>query len=205
MELKYKDIREACHKLKAIQWSLDNEYEENGGEVTESTMEKEEMIDTIRYMLENGGTTELARLMSSVKSEIERYDDEMKFLKRKQARKENFQEDILECINIALRVMKEDKVKDDLGYSFAQHVKSSTKPDTKLIRELFYDDVERVIRESGVCPDHITFTLSAACTLLKPGEDMPDYFVTTSRDRATFRAPRKTQKSKDEFTTNGFE
>lgn len=205
---RYKDIREACYRLKALQWSLDNEYEENEGEVTESTMEKEEMIEAIVYMLENGGTTELARLLNSVKAEIEQNKNEQEFLKRKQKRKEDFQEDILECVNIALKSLKEDKVKDDLGYSFTQHVASSTKPDTKLIREMFYKDVEKAIREAKVCPDHITFTLSASSSLLKKGEEMPDYFVTTTRDRATFRKPverKKKDEKKDEFSTNEFE
>lgn len=206
MELKYKDIRDAIYRLKAVQFALNNEYEENGGEVTESTISKEEMIDTIKYMLENGGTDKLARLLNSVKSDIEQYKDEQAFLKRQQVKCENFQEDILECTDIALRALGKDKMKGDFGYSFSQHVSSSTKPDQKLIRELFYKDVERAIREANVCPEHITFTLSASSSLLKEGEEMPDYFTTTSRSRATFRKPiKKEDNTPEEFTINDFE
>lgn len=203
---RYKDIREALYKLKYLQFALNNEYEQNEGEVTDSTMEKEEMISTIRYMLENGGVDQLARLLNSVKSDIDQYKEEQKFLKRQQEKQENFQEDILECINIAMEELGEEKVKGDFGYSFAQHISSSTKPDTKLIKELFYKDVEKAIREARVCPDHITFTLSASSTLLKEGEDMPDYFTTTSRARATYRKPlKKEDNTKEEFTINDFE
>jgi hypothetical protein len=203
---RYKDIREALYKLKYLQFALNNEYEQNEGEVTDSTMEKEEMISTIRYMLENGGVDQLARLLNSVKADIDQYKEEQKFLKRQQEKQENFQEDILECINIAMEELGEEKVKGDFGYSFAQHVSSSTKPDTKLIKELFYKDVEKAIREARVCPDHITFTLSASSTLLKEGEDMPDYFTTTSRARATYRKPlKKEDNTKEEFTINDFE
>lgn len=203
---RYKDIREALYKLKYLQFALSNEYEQNEGEVTDSTMEKEEMISTIRYMLENGGVDQLARLLNSVKSDIDQYKEEQKFLKRQQEKQENFQEDILECINIAMEELGEEKVKGDFGYSFAQHISSSTKPDTKLIKELFYKDVEKAIREARVCPDHITFTLSASSTLLKEGEDMPDYFTTTSRARATYRKPlKKEDDTKEEFTINDFE
>jgi hypothetical protein len=157
-------------------------------------------------MLENGGVDQLARLLNSVKADIDQYKEEQKFLKRQQEKQENFQEDILECINIAMEELGEEKVKGDFGYSFAQHVSSSTKPDTKLIKELFYKDVEKAIREARVCPDHITFTLSASSTLLKEGEDMPDYFTTTSRARATYRKPlKKEDNTKEEFTINDFE
>lgn len=203
--LRYKDIREAIYRLKAVQFALNNEYEENEGEVTQSTIDKEEMIDTIKYMLENGGTDRLARLLNSVKADIDQYKAEQQYLRRQQQKCENFQEDILECTDIALRALGKDKLKGDFGYSFTQHVASSTKPDTKLIKEMFYKDVEKAIRDAHVCPDHITFTLSASSSLLKEGEDMPDYFTTTSRSRATFRKPlKKEDNTPEEFTENDF-
>ena len=113
---RYKDIREALYRLKYLQFALNNEYEQNEGEVTDSTMEKEEMISTIRYMLENGGVDQLARLLNSVKADIDQYKEEQKFLKRQQEKQENFQEDILECINIAMEELGEEKVKGDFGY-----------------------------------------------------------------------------------------
>ena len=206
MELKYKDIRDAIYRLKAVQFALNNEYEQNEGEVTQSTIEKEEMIDTIKYMLENEGTDKLARLLNSVDADIEQYKNEQEYLKRQQRKCESFREDILECIDIALRALGKEKTKGEFGYSFTQHITSSTKPDQKLIRELFYKDVEKAIRDARVCPDHITFTLSASCNLLKEGEDMPDYFTTTSKSRATFRKPLKKQdNTPDEFTENDFQ
>ena len=205
MELRYKDIRDAIYRLKAVQFALNNEYEENGGEVTESTINKEEMIETIKYMLENGGTDKLARLLNSVKADIDQYKTEQQFLKRQQEKCENFQEDILECTDIALRALGKEKLKGDFGYSFTTHISSSTKPDQKMIREMFYKDVEKAIRDAKVCPDHITFTLSASCNLLKEGEDMPDYFTTTSKSRATFRKPRQVDSTPEEFTENDFQ
>ena len=66
--------------------------------------------------------------------------------------------------------------------------------------------MEKAIREARVCPDHITFTLSASSALLKEGEDMPDYFTTTSRARATYREPlKKEDNTKEEFTISDFE
>ena len=203
---RYKDIREALYRLKAVQFALNNEYDENGGEVTESTMHKEEMIDAVKYMLQNGGIDKLARLLNSVKADIDQYKDEQEYLKRQQKKCENFQEDILECTDIAMRALGEEKVKGDFGYSFSTHIASSTKPDTKLIREMYYKEVERVIRASGVCPDHITFTLSASSSLLKPNEEMPDYFTTTTRSRATLRRPLKKQDNEpEEFSNNDFQ
>jgi hypothetical protein len=202
---RYKDIREALYRLKQIQFTLNNTYEENGGEVTEETSSMEEMKGAILYMMENGGVDHLARLLNSVKADIDQYKAEQDFLKRQQKKSENFQEDILECVNIAMEELGAEKMKGDFGYSFAQHVASSTKPDTKLIRELFYEDVERAIREANVCPEHITFTLSASSSKLKEGEEMPDYFTTTSRGRATFRKPRKADDTQEEFSMNDFE
>lgn len=202
---RYKDIREALYRLKQIQFTLNNTYEENGGEVTEETSSMEEMKEAILYMMENGGVDHLARLLNSVKADIDQYKAEQDFLKRQQKKSENFQEDILECVNIAMEELGAEKMKGDFGYSFAQHVASSTKPDTKLIRELFYEDVERAIREANVCPEHITFTLSASSSKLKEGEPMPDYFTTTTRARATYRKPRKADDTQEEFSMNDFE
>ena len=200
---RYKDIRAALYNLKALQFALNNEYEENGGEVTESTMDKEDMKSAILFMLQNGGVDQLARLLNSVKADIDQYKAEQDYLKRQQKRSEEFQEDILESINMALEELGEEKMKGDFGYSFTQHVASSTKPDNKLIKEMYYKEVERVIRESGVVPAHITFTLSASSSLLKAGEEMPDYLVTTSRARATYRKPLK-KEDKDEFNVTDF-
>lgn len=203
--LKYKDIREAIYRLKAVQFALNNEYEENEGEVTQSTIDKEEMIDTIKYMLENGGTDKLARLLNSVNSDIDQYKAEQEYLKRQQKKCEGFKDDVLECIDISLRALGKEKLKGDFGYSFTAHIASSTKADTKLIKEMYYKDVEKAIRDAKVCPDHITFTLSASPTLLKDGEEMPDYFTTTSRSRATFRKPmKKEDNTPEEFTENDF-
>jgi len=202
---RYKDIREALYRLKHIQFTLNNTYEENGGEVTEETSNLEEIKEAILYMMANGGVDQLARLLNSVKADIDQYKAEQDFLKRQQRKSENFQEDILECVNIAMEELGEEKMKGDFGYSFTQHIASSTKPDTKLIRELFYDDVERAIREANVCPEHITFTLSASSSKLKEGEEMPDYFTTTTRARATYRKPRKADDTQDEFSVNDFE
>lgn len=202
---RYKDIREALYRLKHIQFTLNNTYEENGGEVTDETTSLEEMKEAILYMMANGGVDQLARLLNSVKADIDQYKAEQDFLKRQQRKSENFQEDILECVNIAMEELGEEKMKGDFGYSFTQHIASSTKPDTKLIRELFYDDVERAIREANVCPEHITFTLSASSSKLKEGEEMPDYFTTTTRARATYRKPRKADDTQDEFSVNDFE
>ena len=206
MELRYKDIRDAIYRLKAVQFALNNEYEQNEGEVTQSTIDKEEMINTIKFTLANGGTDKLARVLNSVDADIEQYKNEQNYLKRQQEKCENFREDILECIDIALRALGKEKLKGDLGYSFTQHITSSTKPDQKLIRELYYKDVEKAIRDAKVCPDHITFTLSASCNLLKEGEEKPDYFTTTSKSRATFRKPlKKEDNTPEEFTENDFQ
>lgn len=205
MELRYKDIRDAIYRLKAVQFALNNEYEQNEGEVTQSTIDKEEMIDTIKYMLEHEGTDKLARLLNSVDADIEQYKSEQEYLKRQQKKCESFREDILECIDISLRALGKEKLKGEFGYSFTQHITSSTKPDQKMIREMFYKDVEKAIRDAKVCPDHITFTLSASCSLLKEGEEMPDYFTTTSKSRATFRKPRQADNTPEEFTENDFQ
>jgi cobalamin-dependent methionine synthase I len=40
---------------------------------------------------------------------------------------------------------------------------------------------------------------------LKEGEEMPDYFTTTTRARATYRKPRKADDTPEEFPTEMFE
>ena len=86
---RYKDIREALYRLKHIQFTLNNTDEENGGEVTEETTSLEEMKEAILYMMANGGVDQLARLLNSVKADIDQYKAEQDFLKRQQRKSEN--------------------------------------------------------------------------------------------------------------------
>lgn len=177
--------------------------EANEGEVTQEVLSQEEIVQNLTEIFKSeGGIDAVGRFVKSGQDKIAARKAEKEYAERHLKAEENEQERFLSLINIALETDGLDKVKGDFGYSFTAHTSTTTKPDNKLIKELFYDKVEKVIRESGVVPEDITFTLSASATRLSEDLVKPEWYNTTSVGKATFRKPRKADDT--EFTMTDF-
>jgi hypothetical protein len=201
--MKLKEIKDALFRLREEKYRLQMEYEENEGEVTESTLSREQAIEDIKVLLKSKeGIDNLGRLVRSNQEDIQCRKDEIKHLNSEIKRIENFNDYILELSNEVLEEIGEDKAKGNLGYSFGKHTSVTTKVDTKVLKELFYDKVETVIRESGVIPEDVTFSLSASVSRLPEGVERPSWYETSTIGKATFRKPLKAKD--DEFNVTDF-
>lgn len=180
--------------------------EENGGEMTESVLTQQEIIDNLAEAFESdGGIDAVGRYVKQSQDSIAARKAEKEYAERHLRAEENNLATFLECVDYALQKSQKDKVKGQYGYSFTQHTSVSTKPDNKVIKELFFDKVEKVIRDSGVVPDDITFSLSASATRLAEGAKKPEWYNTTSVGKAVFRKPRKSQiEEGNEFNVTDF-
>lgn len=202
--MKLQEVREAIIRLRMAKEALDIELYDNDGEVTESVLDKQRYIADVKSILENGGIDHLGRLIKSVETDIQNRKNEKAYVERQIKRSESFKENLLELANTALEELQQEKIKGDFGYSFTAHTSVTTKPNNKLIKELYYEKAEKVLRESGVVPKDITFSLSASVSLLDENEKKPEWYNISEVGKATFRSPKK-DTSADEFSTTDFE
>lgn len=198
-----REIQDALHRLREEKFRLEAEYEENGGEVTEATMSREQAIADIKTLLmSKDGIDSLGRLIRSNTDDIQGYKDEKKHLDSQIKRIEGYNEWLLGLVNGILEESDEDVVKGNLGYSFTQHTSVTTKVDNKMIRERFHEKALAAIRSAGI-PADVTISLSASISSLPEGSELPEWYSMSSVGKATFRKPRKA-KEEDEFNVNDF-
>lgn len=198
-----REIQDALHRLREEKFRLESEYEENGGEVTEATMSREQAIADIKTLLmSKDGIDSLGRLIRSNTDDIQGYRDEKKHLDSQIKRIEGYNEWLLGLVNGILEESDEDVVKGNLGYSFTQHTSVTTKVDNKMIRERFHEKALDAIRSAGI-PADVTISLSASISSLPEGSELPEWYSISSVGKATFRKPRKA-KEEDEFNVNNF-
>lgn len=183
-----------------LHWDL----EDSEGEVTESVITREAKIAQLRAIFKSeGGIDAIGRYVKMGQDMVQARKDEKAYAEKHLKIEEEEQAKLLELVNEALEEEDLANVKGDFGYSFTQHISTTTKVDGKLIKERFYDKVEKLIRESGVVPDDVTFSLSASISRLPEGAEKPEWYNTISVGKATFRKPRKVDE--DEFKINDFE
>ena len=200
--MRYFDMKTFLLTLRNERDALHYELEDNGGEVTDSVLSREDKIANLREIFkQEGGIDAVGRYMKEGQDKIQSWKDEKAYAERHLKAEESKLADDLEMINEALEQEDIQQAKGKYGYSFTPHTSVITKADNKMIKERFYNAVEKVVRESGVVPKDITFTLSASSSLLSEGAEKPEWYNTISKGRATFRKPRKTEDNweQDEF------
>lgn len=192
-------LMQMAREREMLHWTL----EENGGEMTEEAISQEEKIDKLAEIFESeGGIDAVGRFVKYGEDKINARKAEKEYAERHMKAEEKEQERFLGLIDAALKKAQTDKVKGSFGYSFTQHTSTTCKPDNKMIKDLFYEKAEQVLRESGAIPNDVTFSLSASVSRLPEGALKPHWYNTTSVGKATFRKPRKPD---EDFKYNEFE
>ena len=79
--MKVREIRDILDRLREEKFRLQAELEDNGGEVTESVLSREEAIASLKQLLlSKDGVDSLGRFMRSNQDEVQGYKDEKKHL-----------------------------------------------------------------------------------------------------------------------------
>lgn len=202
--MNYREMRDFLFALQRERQMLHWDLEDSEGEVTESVMTREEKIAQLRAIFKSeGGIDAVGRYVKMGQDMIQARKDEKAYAEKHLKIEEDQQAIFLELVNEALEEEDLEKVKGDYGYSFSQHISTTTKVDSKLLKEKFYDKVERLIRTSGIVPEDVTFSLSASVSKLPEGADRPEWYNTVSVGKATFRKPKKADD--EEFKINDFD
>ena len=201
-----REIRDILERLREEKFRLQVELEDNGGEVTESVLSREEAIASLKQLLlSKDGVDSLGRFMRANQYEIQGYRDEKKHLDVLIKKTESYNDLLLGLIDEALKECEVECAKGGLGYSFTHNTSVTTSVDTKMLRERFLKKAQDAMYAAGV-PNDVTISLSASISKVSKDAILPDWYNVSSVGRATFRKPQRAKdEQKEEFNFNTFE
>lgn len=185
------DIKAALAALSETMFLLEEEYVENGGEVTEHTAEMEGNIERLKILLTTEGVDSLGRWLKSKEDAIKSLKAEKDSIMRQIKSCENTIEYIKTMVNMVLVSTGQEKVKGTC-YSFAATTSETTSVDKDALNEQFLEVVENKLRggKKPVIPADVTITLGASIKNVPEGAEIPAYYIKNSKPSVRFTKPR---------------
>ena len=183
-----KEINAALAALNESVFQLEEEYMENGGEVTESTEQQEQYIESLKTLLEDEGIDSLGRWLKSKEDLIKTLKAERDLVSRQIKKTEAGIEYIKSQIYQVLTAIGKDKVKGTF-YSFAPTISTKTEVDKEILEEQYLKVVNKALEQ--ILPPWVSFKLSASVKALPEGmECLPMEFKRTTSLTCRFTKPR---------------
>lgn len=183
-----RDITAALAALEEATFLLEEEYEMNGGEVTEETEAQEEYIESLKALLEDEGIDSLGRWLKGKEDLIKTLKAERDSVTRQIKKTEEGIEYIKTQIFNVLTALGKEKVKGTF-YSFAPSISRKTEVDKEILEEKYLGIVNNALEQ--ILPPWISFKLSASVKAV-PGdmEEMPSEFKVVETPSCKFVKPR---------------
>ena len=182
-----KDINAAIAALNEAVFYLEEEYEMNGGEVTEETEAQEEYIETLKSLLEDEGIDSLGRWLKSKEDSIKALKAERDSVTRQIKKTEEGIEFIKSQIFNVMTAIGKDKVKGTF-YSFAPTISRKTEVDKNILEEKYSGIVNQALEQ--ILPEWVTIKLSASVKAVPEGMELPDIFKVVETPTCKFVKPR---------------
>lgn len=184
-----KDINAALAALNESVFLLEEEYMENGGEVTESTEQQEQYIEELKSLLEDEGIDSLGRWLKSKEDLIKTLKAERDSVNRQIKKTEEGIEFIKGQIYNVMTALGLEKVKGTF-YSFAPSISRKTEVDKEILKEKYLAVAEDAIR--SVLPEWVTFTLGASVKAIPTDWELglPEEFKVIETPSCKFTKPR---------------
>lgn len=183
-----KDITAALAALEEASFLLEEEYEMNGGEVTDETEAQEEYIESLKALLEDEGIDSLGRWLKSKEDLIKTLKAERDSVTRQIKKTEEGIEYIKTQIFNVLTALGKEKVKGTF-YSFAPSISRKTEVDKEILEEKYLGIVNNALEQ--ILPPWVSLKLSASVKAV-PGdmEEMPSEFKVVETPSCKFVKPR---------------
>ena len=182
-----KDINAALAALNESIFLLDEEYMENGGEVTESTEQQEQHIEELKALLEEDGIDSLGRWLKSKEDHIKALKAERDSVNRQIKKAEDGIDYIKFQIYQVLTAIGKDKVKGTF-YSFAPAINRKTEVDKERLEDHYLGIVNNALEQ--ILPPWVSYKLSASVKAVPEGEELPDIFRVIETPSCKFVKPR---------------
>lgn len=191
------EIRDALSRLHEMEYYLEEEYENNGGEVTEHTEEQESAIAALRELLTTEGVDSLGRWLKAKEDQIKSLKAEKDSVTRQINAVNNTIDYIKTQVNLLMTQTGVEKVKGTF-YSFAPTTSVKTEVDKELLKALYEDKVKSALADAMI-PAYVGFTLTASATKAKEyGVRTEDagLFTETTSPSVRFTKPRANKEDK---------
>ena len=188
----YKELQDILSTLDYTAYKLESLYVENEGEVTDETELLEGQVEAMKTLLNGEGVDFLGRWLKGKEDKKKAIKAEKDYLTRQMEAIDKTISFIKAKINEVMTATGCEKVKGELGYSFATAISKTTQVDKELLAASYAEKVETAIREAHV-PPYIGVTLTASSTKYEQfGIDGVDdeLFVTTETPTVRFTKPR---------------
>lgn len=166
-----REINAALSALSESMYLLEEEYMENGGEVTETTESMEAQIEVIKALLEGEGIDSLGRWLKAKEDLIKTLKAEKASVDRQIKATENSIEYIKFQVYNVLSALGKEKVKGTF-YSFAPSISRKTEVDKEMLKEKYMEEVSEALKE--ILPSWVSVNLTAS---VKAFNDNPEYGV----------------------------
>ena len=184
-----REINAALAALNEATFLLEEEYEMNGGEVTEDTEAQEAQIESIKALLEDEGIDSLGRWLKSKEDFIKTLKAERDSVNRQIKKTEDGIEYIKSQIYQVLTAIGKDKVKGSLGYSFSPVISKKTEVDKEILEEKYLGMVNQALER--VLPPWVTYKISASVKAIPTDmEYLPREFKVVETPTCKFTKPR---------------
>lgn len=183
-----RDINAALAALNEATFILEDEYEQNGGEVTESTEAQEEYIESLKALLEDEGIDSLGRWLKSKEDLIKTLKAERDSVSRQIKKTEEGIEYIKGQIYNVLTAIGKERVKGTF-YSFAPTISTRTEVDKEILEEKYLGMVNQALEQ--ILPPWVSYKLSASVKAVPEGEEgLPSEFKVVATPTCKFTKPR---------------
>ena len=191
------EIRDALSRLHEMENFLEEEYENNGGEVTEHTEEQESAIAALRELLTTDGVDSLGRWLKAKEDQIKSLKAEKDSVTRQINAANNTIDYIKSHIYELMVQTGMEKVKGTF-YSFAPITSVKTEVDKELLKTLYEDKVKTAMIQARI-PAYVGVTLTASTTKAKElgvVEGDEGLFTETTSPSVRFTKPRASKEVK---------
>lgn len=188
------EINEALATLAQMMRTQEEEYIENGGEVTDDTTAREAAIEQLKEVLTTDGVDELGRRLAAKQAEVDTYKAEVKAAQARQKAAQRSVDYYKYLVGEVLRRTEKEAVKGTF-YGFKQSTSTTNAVNLEALKEKFLDAVNEVAHNEGL-PSWADVEITAGVKNLQAyiqandGEDA-DYLITNTADTVTFSKPRK--------------
>lgn len=191
------EIRDALSRLHEMEYYLEEEYENNGGEVTEHTEEQESAIAALRELLTTEGVDSLGRWLKAKEDQIKSLKAEKDSVTRQINAANNTIDYIKSQINALMVQTGMEKVKGTF-YSFAPTTSVKTSVEKEILNMMFLEQVEKKLRggKKPIIPADVTITLGASVKMIPEGAELPPYFMQVESLSVRFTKPRANKEDK---------
>lgn len=165
------EIRDALSRLHEMENFLEEEYENNGGEVTEHTEVQESAIAALRELLTTEGVDSLGGWLKAKEDRKKALKAEKDYITRQMAAIDDTIEFIKTEVNQIMVATGQEKIKGDRGYAFTATTSTKTEVLKDALNDAFLEIAQVGARANGL-PDWVDIQLKTTATEIKDSGDM---------------------------------